>query len=212
MVIYTLGLAVLGSANLQAAHEFNSSARPCLQLATAAKKPAPFSLQSAVLTLNLFYIHLQAQECQNMQLGLRTSLEKDTGAIWRQPCRNAALAFAWDAVWVTLLPWKHVCRERKDSFTDITCLFLHPLSTLKENFWPFSLAKVDHESVADDSVPWVPEGGYPKVRLGVHLDLPCCRGISLKRQECRKRFIHCKQPMIFGVCIGWLWFFSLYFE
>lgn len=97
------------------------------------RNQAPCSLQSAVLLLSVLYIHLQGQECQNMQLGLRTSLEKDTGAIWRQPCRNAVLAFAGGAVWVTLLPWKHVCREKKDPFIDIKCFFLHPLSTLKEN-------------------------------------------------------------------------------
>lgn len=98
------------------------------------------SAHCRVLLLCVFYSHLQVQQCQNMQLGLRTSLEKDSGAIWRQPCRNAALAFAGDAVWVTL-PWRHVCRERKDSFIDITCLFLHPLPTLKENVWPFSLGQ-----------------------------------------------------------------------
>lgn len=146
-----------------------------------------------------------------MQLGLRISLEKDTGAIWRQPCRNAALAFAGDAVWVTLLPWRHVCRERKDSSIDIKCLFLHPLPTLKENVWPFSLGK---------SRPWVccrrlsglsVWRGYLKVSLGVPLDLPYCRGIPLKRWEYRRRFTHCKQSMIFGFCFGWLCFFFFSF-
>lgn len=88
MVIYTLELAMLGSANLQAACEFNPSAWPCLLDWLLLLRNQPIA-RSSVLCCNYIFATfvIQVQQCQNMQLGLRASLEKDAGALWRQPCR-----------------------------------------------------------------------------------------------------------------------------
>lgn len=104
------------------------------------------------------------QQCQNMQLGLRASLEKDTRALRGQPCRTAVLAFSGDAVGVTSLR-RYVCKGKgllllTPSASSCICSQLRK----KMSGLP-AWAKVNHESVAEDSMPWVPEEVIFKVAL-----------------------------------------------
>lgn len=111
-VIYTLELAVLGSANLQSACKFKWSAWPWLldRLPLLRRQPSAHSSVQLfaifIYTATICYINLHMRQCKNMQLCLRASLERDTGALWGQPCRNGGAA-----VWVTSL-WRYICKGK----------------------------------------------------------------------------------------------------
>lgn len=107
--IYTLELAMLGSANLTC--ELNLSALTMFATPAVAAKSQPIA-HSSVLCCNCYfcYIHLQVQQCWNMQQGLIASLEEGIRALWmlaRSTLGQQARLSSWSNKDLYSVSWRH---------------------------------------------------------------------------------------------------------